>query len=60
MNQYILKDKLSYPVAFTLVWGILQFIFHKYDWLFLTLALSVMFLIFKQTKTQLTFINWVV
>jgi hypothetical protein len=45
MNKYILKDKFSYPITFTLVWGILQFIFHKNDWIFLILSLSIMVLI---------------
>lgn len=45
MTKYILKDKFSGPISFTLVWGILQFIFHKNDWIFLALALLIMFLI---------------
>jgi hypothetical protein len=45
MTKYILKDKFSYPISFTLFWGILQFIFHKSDWVFLTLSLLIMVLI---------------
>lgn len=45
MTKYILKDKFSYPITFTLVWGILEFIFHKNDWIFLTISLLIMFLI---------------
>jgi hypothetical protein len=45
MTKYILKDKFSGPISFTLVWGILQLIFHKNDWIFIALALLIMFLI---------------
>jgi hypothetical protein len=45
MTKYIIKDKFSYPISFTLVWGILQFTFHKSDWVFLTLSLLIMVLI---------------
>jgi hypothetical protein len=45
MTKYILKDKFSYPISFTLVLGILQFIFHSSDWVFLILSSLIMFLI---------------
>lgn len=45
MTKYILKDKFSYPITYTLFWGGLQFIIHKYDWIFLGITLLIMILI---------------
>lgn len=45
MTKYILKDKFSAPITFTLGWTILQFIFHKNDWMFYSLAALIMVLV---------------
>src|SRR5690554_1128848 len=45
MTEYIIKNKLSYPISFTFFYGIFQFAKDRNDFNFLILSLIIMILI---------------